>query len=259
MKLADAQLVIAREHGFGSWPKFSAHLQALRQAQPDAWTDHIPAGEVELPVEISGRRDARALVLFALAGNVGRDDAGIRQIAAALHGASFCTVLADLLTQDEVKADAIEERCFDIPLLASRLGVVMDRFAADAAFRALRMGLFAAGTGAAAAVIAGRQRSTAFHALVSCAGRPDLGGSGLAYTVAPSLFICGGDDAVGHGFTRTLLPILPRGVPRRLDVIDGAGARFEAGAQAGRAAALASEWFERYLCGGDAGVAEVRP
>jgi hypothetical protein len=28
--LADAQLVLAREHGFPSWPKFAAHLETLR-------------------------------------------------------------------------------------------------------------------------------------------------------------------------------------------------------------------------------------
>lgn len=32
--LADAQLVIAREHGFESWPKFSKHVQELMRANP---------------------------------------------------------------------------------------------------------------------------------------------------------------------------------------------------------------------------------
>src|SRR4030081_625064 len=30
--LADAQLVIAREHGFESWPKFARHVDALARA-----------------------------------------------------------------------------------------------------------------------------------------------------------------------------------------------------------------------------------
>src|SRR5678815_4974088 len=29
--LTDAQLVLAREHGFESWPKFASHLEALHQ------------------------------------------------------------------------------------------------------------------------------------------------------------------------------------------------------------------------------------
>src|SRR5947209_10969137 len=30
IKLADAQLVVAREHGFESWPKFAKHIETLR-------------------------------------------------------------------------------------------------------------------------------------------------------------------------------------------------------------------------------------
>src|SRR3954471_1359136 len=30
LALADAQCVIAREHGFESWPRFSAHVEALQ-------------------------------------------------------------------------------------------------------------------------------------------------------------------------------------------------------------------------------------
>src|SRR5438477_11107758 len=35
LALADAQLVIAREHGFGSWPRFAIHIEGLtRQNSP---------------------------------------------------------------------------------------------------------------------------------------------------------------------------------------------------------------------------------
>jgi hypothetical protein len=60
VKLADAQLVVAREHGFDSWPKFSAHLRTLQDGPPDAFQERIRAGEAELTVEMSGRRNARA-------------------------------------------------------------------------------------------------------------------------------------------------------------------------------------------------------
>ena len=53
LKLADAQLVIAREHGFESWPRFSAHLLTLQAGLPDAFEELIRAGEVELPVEVA--------------------------------------------------------------------------------------------------------------------------------------------------------------------------------------------------------------
>ena len=37
--LADAQFVIAREHGFDSWPKFSRHIERLL-FRPRARVDH---------------------------------------------------------------------------------------------------------------------------------------------------------------------------------------------------------------------------
>lgn len=259
MKLADAQLVIAREHGFDSWPKFSAHLRTLQEAPADAWQERIRAGEVDLAVEVSGRRDARALVLFALAGNVGRHHAGVREIAAAFNRAAFCTVLADLMTEDEDVQDAVHEQLrYEIPLLAIRMSAIVDRFAGDAAFKSLPMGLFCSGTGGAVGALTAKQRSFAIHAFVCSAGRPDLGGSALAWLAAPSLFIFGGEDAVGQGFMRTLMTVLPKQLPQRLEVIDGAAERFDAGPHAARAAALAQAWFEKYLCA-DASAAEVRP
>jgi hypothetical protein len=49
--LADAQLVIAREHGFESWPKFSKHIEALRRAnstvsQFEAAADAVVNGDL---------------------------------------------------------------------------------------------------------------------------------------------------------------------------------------------------------------------
>lgn len=259
VKLADAQLVIAREHGFDSWPKFSSHLRTLQEGPPDAWQERIRAGDVELALEVGGRRNARALVLFVLAGNVGRYHAGIREIAAALNRASFCTVLADLLTEDEEVEDAIHEQLrYEIPLLSIRMSAIVDRYAGDAAFNSLPIGLFCSGTGGAVGAVTATQRSSAIRAFVCSAGRPDLGGSALAWLAAPSLFIFGGEDTVGHGFMRTLLNVLPKQLPHRLEVIDGASDRFDAGPHATQAAALAQAWFEKYLCD-VIGVAEARP
>ena len=258
MKLADAQLVIAREHGFESWPKFSSHLSALQGAQPDAFDERLRTGDAELTLEISGRRNARALVMFALAGNVSRYHPGIRAIAAALNRASVCTVLADLLSEEEDVEDAINETLrYDIPLLGGRAMAVIDRFANDSAFQSLRMGLFGSGTGAAAGVAAASKRSAAVRALVCSAGRPDLAGSALAWLNVPTLFVFGGDDTVGYGFMRTTFRVLPPHVPKHLEVIDGAAARFDAAEHVQRAAALACSWFAEHL--GSEPAAEASP
>jgi len=248
IKLADAQLVIAREHGFESWPRFSAHLSAMQGAQPDAFDERLRIGDAELTLEISGRRDARALVMFALAGNVSRHHSGIRDVAAALNRTSFCTVLADLLTEEEDVEDTINETLrYDIPLLGGRAMAVIDRFANDSAFQSLRMGVFGSGTGAAAGVAAASKRSAAVRAVVCSAGRPDLAGSALAWLNVPTLFVFGGDDTVGYGFMRTLFGVLPPHVPKRLEVMDGAAGRFDAAEHVERAAALACAWFAEHL------------
>ena len=51
LALADAQLVIAREHGFESWPKFATHIQGLtRESSPisrfESATDAVVTGDV---------------------------------------------------------------------------------------------------------------------------------------------------------------------------------------------------------------------
>ena len=44
--LADAQLVIAREHGFESWPKFSKHVEALARASSQVSTFELVADAI---------------------------------------------------------------------------------------------------------------------------------------------------------------------------------------------------------------------
>ena len=47
LALADAQLVIAREHGFESWPKFAKHIEALARARPVASLENPLAAFIE--------------------------------------------------------------------------------------------------------------------------------------------------------------------------------------------------------------------
>ena len=54
-KLADAQLVVARQHGFASWPRFRAHIEALqpvvypeeRAMSPAAWDALIDRAQAQ--------------------------------------------------------------------------------------------------------------------------------------------------------------------------------------------------------------------
>lgn len=246
-KLADAQLIVAREHGFASWPAFAQHVCALREAPGDPLLivacDHGP-----LTVELAGIEGARALVLFVVAGNVGRDHPSIRQIADHLHRAGFATALADLLTEEEAIEDAVgEELRFDVALLSARAELILDRLRNIRVLSGLPLALFCAGSGGAVGVGLAARRPEAVSALVSVAGRPDLAGSALARVRVPTLFVVGGEDAVAHGFTRTMIEIFPRDVPSRLEVVRGVGLRFEEGPAAARAAELAIAWLGDHL------------
>jgi ankyrin repeat protein len=91
--LADAQIIIAREHGFESWPKFAKHIEILereRSAAPssDPLEDFIEAASVPLTAHQSGTLEGAAAILAAhpevAAGNVYAasvfgDDAAVRR------------------------------------------------------------------------------------------------------------------------------------------------------------------------------------
>ena len=244
-KLADAQLVLAREHGFASWPAFAAEVGA-RQA--GKWPVSVACDAGKLRVDVSGGTSAASVVLFVLAGNVGSQHRGIRQIADHLRRAGHATVLADLLTPEETLQDAMDEELrFNVQLLSDRAGLILDRIIADPALSPLPLALFCAGTGGAAGVQLTARRPEAVRTMVSVAARPDLAGSALARVRAPSLFVVGSEDPVAHGFTRTMLQIFPRDVAHRLEVVSGIGPRFEEGPAAARAADLAIGWLDTHL------------
>ena len=231
IKLADAQLVLAREHGFVSWPAFAAEVQARQEAASPF-------------VEVAAAESAWAAVLFVLAGNVGRQHFGIRQIADRLRRAGFATEQADLLTADEAMEEALG---FDVSLLSERAEQALDRIVCEYQLASLPLALLCAGTGSAAGVQLAARRPDAIRAVVSIAGRPDLAGAAMARVRAPSLFVVGSEDPVAHGFTRTMLEIMPRDVAHRLEVVRGVGPRFEEGPAAARAAELAIAWLDAHL------------
>jgi putative phosphoribosyl transferase len=249
-RLADAQLVLAREHGFASWPLLMA---ALREAAGNG-SPGLPACEAgPLAVDTIVPEGARGIVLFLLAGRVGPRHAGARQVAERLRRDGYGTVMPSLLTEAEVIADAIsDELAFDVPLLARRAEIVLDWIGEQPSLARLPLALLCAGTGTAAGIALAAGHAGRIGALVSCGGRPDLAGAAAARLRAPSLFVVGGDDAVALGFTRLLLEIVPRDVPSRLSIADGVGLRFDEGPAAARAAELAIAWLDEQLVAGEA-------
>jgi pimeloyl-ACP methyl ester carboxylesterase len=189
---------------------------------------------------------AEGIVVFAHGSGSGRHSPRNQFVADVLVSTGMATLLIDLLTEDEEIIDRrTAELRFDIPLLAERLGGVTDWLAGDPSTAGLSIGYFGASTGAAAALIAAADRPQLVRAIVSRGGRPDLAGPVLRRVGQPTLLIVGGEDDVVIHLNRQALQEL--GGIKQLVIIPGATHLFEESGALDQVAALASEWFRRYL------------
>jgi len=83
--------------------------------------------------------------------------------------------------------------------------------------------------------------------VVSRGGRPDLAGTALNRVHAPALFIVGGDDTAVLDLNHSAMEKLPRLTEHNLEIVEGAGHLFEEPGSLDRVAALARDWFQRFL------------
>jgi len=207
----------------------------------------VPAGRgISLEGSLEVPPLARGVVLFAHGSGSSRHSARNRAVAAELRRAGLGTLLMDLLTAEEERAEARTGHLrFDIGLLADRLAAAIDWLGSDRATRGLPIGLFGASTGGGAALAAAARRPDAVGAVVSRGGRPDLAGDALPHVRAPTLLIVGGRDE----------PVIPLNeqahaalaCEKRLEIVPGATHLFEEPGTLERVAALASAWFVRHL------------
>ncbi|MER5324295.1 dienelactone hydrolase family protein [Streptosporangium roseum] len=206
----------------------------------------IPAADVVLEADVVVPRPAYGMVLFAHGSGSSRHSPRNRHVAGELQRAGLATVLADLLTPEEERADArTGEFRFDIGRLAVRLVALTDWLARHAPTTGLRAGLFGASTGAAAALVAASARPALVKAVVSRGGRPDLAGEALRAVHQPTLLIVGGRDPVVAELNREAAARL-RG-ETRLETVPGASHLFEEPGALEQVSRLAQEWFLRHL------------
>lgn len=189
---------------------------------------------------------AKGLVVFAHGSGSSRHSSRNRSVAEVLRDAGLATLLFDLLTLDEEAEDLISgRRRFDIALLARRLIGATDWLQADEKVRRLKLGYFGASTGAAAALAAAVARADIVGAVVSRGGRPDLALPVLDRVKAPTLLIVGGDDFPVIDLNRQALSELR--TEKKLVIVPGATHLFEEPGALERVAALARDWFLKYL------------
>jgi pimeloyl-ACP methyl ester carboxylesterase len=211
---------------------------------------------VTLDATIAVPPGANAIVIFVHGSGSGRFSPRNRAVADDLRRGGLATLLLDLLTPDEELIDAETATLrFDVELLAARVSGVMDWLGGQRELRHLRIGLFGASTGAAAALIAAAEWPERVGAVVSRGGRPDLAGDHLHAASAPTLLIVGGADPAILPLNQSALRTL--GGPKSLVIVPGATHLFEESGALERVAREARHWFGRYLL--PEGAATVQP
>ncbi|MFD3534754.1 dienelactone hydrolase family protein [Streptomyces sp. NPDC058664] len=202
----------------------------------------VPADGALLTGELVTPGPVRSVVLFAYDSSGSRHRPRNRTVAAALRRAGSGTLLLDLLTEREEREDALTvEHRFDIPLLARRLVAAIDWLDEGPDASGLPVGLFGAGTVAAAALVAAAERPERVYAVAAWEGRPDLAGDALERVRAPVLLIAGGDDGTVVRLNRAAAERLP--APHRVLVVNGARYLFEKPEALAQVTDAVSDWF----------------
>jgi putative phosphoribosyl transferase len=184
---------------------------------------------------------ASRVVLFAHGSGSSRFSTRNNYVASELRKDGIGTLLIDLLTPEEEADYAVR---FNIPLLATRLGLAVDLLLTQAETLTLPVALFGASTGAAAALQLAAERPH-IAAVVSRGGRPDLAGAeALSKVRAPSLLIVGGNDEVVIGLNQQAFAAMQ--CEKRLDIIPGATHLFEEPGALEEVARLARVWFSQH-------------
>ena len=195
-----------------------------------------------LPGDLSVPPDAIGLVLFVHGSGSSRLSPRNRWVARALHQHGLATLLFDLLTVREAEDRRL---VFDIPLLGRRVADAVHWVDQRPDLAGLRLGLFGASTGAAAALLAAAELPQRVAAVVSRGGRPDLVMDRLPEVQAPTLLLVGGLDHEVLELNRQAFRRL--NAPKRLEVVPGATHLFAEPGALGSVAAYAGSWFEQHL------------
>lgn len=199
-------------------------------------TDGILFGSLSLPEAI------RAVILFAHGNDSVRFSQRNKFVANQLNRAGFATLLLDMLTADEEAHGQLRHPSrFDQPLLARRLCASMEWLQERKDTQGLPIGLFAAHSGSAAALIASTDMRRMVTAIVSHSGRPDLAEKYLPLVQTPSLFIVGANDLPVIELNELAMSKMV--CQNKLELVEKAGHLFEEPGTLEKVSELSIKWF----------------
>lgn len=195
-------------------------------------------------------QDSHQLVVFAHGSGSSRHSPRNKYVAQMLNLAGISTLLADLMTQQEEQADAMDGHLrFNIPWLSHRLNAVINYTLQQVPdTRPLHhIGLFGASTGAASAIEVAAHRSD-IQAVVSRGGRPDLASDeALQALRCPILLLVGGADQAVFELNRQAM-IKMKNVPEKeLRIVPGASHLFSEPGKLEAVARSATQWLTEKL------------
>lgn len=204
----------------------------------------IPTGLCELRGDLAVPDSARGIVVFAHGSASSRMSPRNKYVASVLYDGKIATLLVDLLTHEEEQLDDRTGALrFDVPMLGDRLVKMIDWLSANKQTAGLKIGLFGASTGAAAAIVAATHRRV--NAVVSRGGRVDLAKEALRQLQAPALFIVGSMDYSVLELNREAIDLIC--CRKELAVIAGATHLFEEAGALEQVSVLARDWFIQHL------------
>ena len=221
-------------------------MTAAASCTPLVGSISIPAGNATLEGSLNVPANAKGVVVFAHGSGNSRNSPRNRFVADSIRSGGVGTLLFDLLTPEEARADAVTHALrFDVPFLKDRLVSAVKWLNEADTTSELSIGLFGASTGAAAALVAAAELGDRVAAVVSRGGRPDLADVVLPRVAAPTLLIVGSRDAAVITLNRQAFYALK--CEKELAFVAGATHMFEEPGALDRVAELAAVWFGRHL------------
>lgn len=189
---------------------------------------------------------ARSIIVFAQGRGSSRNNAIDTFLATEYQHAGLATLLLDLYTPAELEEDSFDAHLrFRTDMLGQRLTAVTDWMIHNTTTHPMSIGLMAASTGGAAAIIAAAARPEAINSLACRAARPDLARNALQYIHTPCLFIVGANDPLVAELNDAALAQMPP--VGKLLQMPGVGHDFTEGGALEHLAFITVDFFTQHL------------